>query len=166
MKRLITFCLAAGICAFALPACAQSKDEQAIRALEDRFGAALRAKDLDGIMKVYAAGDGIFVFDVVTPREYAGYDAYKKDWAELFDQAEGPIEFEMSEFALESDGKLAYSHSIQHLAYTRKDGSHYEVMARVTDVYRKTNGQWLIVHEHVSVPIDPATGKPDMMSKP
>jgi len=37
---------------------------------------------------------------------------------------------------------------------------------RVTDVYRKTGGRWKIVQEHVSVPVDFATGKPDMLSKP
>jgi uncharacterized protein (TIGR02246 family) len=145
---------------------AQSKDEQAIRALENQFAAAFRAKDLDAIMKVYAPGDGIFVFDLSTPREYSGYDAYKKDWASLFDSAQGPIQFDISELVIEADGKLAYSHSIQHLAYTMKDGTHTDSMVRVTDVYRKIGGKWLVVHEHVSVPIDPATGKPDMMSKP
>jgi hypothetical protein len=37
---------------------------------------------------------------------------------------------------------------------------------RVSDVYRKIKGQWLVVHEHVSVPIDLATSKPDFASKP
>jgi ketosteroid isomerase-like protein len=37
---------------------------------------------------------------------------------------------------------------------------------RITDVYRKIGGKWLIVLEHVSVPVDLATGKPDMLSKP
>ncbi len=170
MKRYLAFPFAALLIAtgfiIARPAYPQSKDEQAIRTLEDRFAAALRAKDLDAMMKVYAPGDGIFVFDLITPREYASYDAYKKDWASLIDAVEGPIEYEVSELAIEADGNLAYSHSIQHLQFDRKDGSHYEVMARVTDVYRKIDGKWLIVHEHVSVPIDPATGKPDMMSEP
>jgi ketosteroid isomerase-like protein len=37
---------------------------------------------------------------------------------------------------------------------------------RLTDVYRRINGQWLIEHEHVSVPVDLDTGKPDLASKP
>jgi ketosteroid isomerase-like protein len=34
---------------------------------------------------------------------------------------------------------------------------------RVTDGYKKVNGQWLIAHEHVSIPVDLATmkGVPD-----
>jgi ketosteroid isomerase-like protein len=38
--------------------------------------------------------------------------------------------------------------------------------ARVTDVYRKVAGHWRIVQEHVSVPVDLASGKPDFTSKP
>jgi ketosteroid isomerase-like protein len=37
---------------------------------------------------------------------------------------------------------------------------------RVTDVYKKINGNWLVIHEHVSVPVDLDTGKPDLTSKP
>lgn len=40
-----------------------------------------------------------------------------------------------------------------------------EVTVRVTDGYKKINGQWLISHEHVSVPVDLATMKPDLDSK-
>jgi ketosteroid isomerase-like protein len=37
---------------------------------------------------------------------------------------------------------------------------------RVTDVYRRINGKWLVVHEHVSVPVDLNTMQPDVSSKP
>jgi hypothetical protein len=39
-------------------------------------------------------------------------------------------------------------------------------VVRVTDVYRKLKGKWLIVQEHVSVPVDLATQKPDLQSRP
>jgi hypothetical protein len=37
---------------------------------------------------------------------------------------------------------------------------------RVTDGYRKFGSEWLIVLEHVSVPVDLATGKADFASNP
>jgi hypothetical protein len=46
-----------------------------------------------------------------------------------------------------------------------KDGNLIDVKFRVTDVLRKAKGKWLIVHEHVSVPVDLATGKADLASK-
>jgi len=51
-----------------------------IRALEDRFVAAFKAKDVDAIMKVYAPGQTLIVFDVIPPRQYVGAAAYRKDW--------------------------------------------------------------------------------------
>jgi hypothetical protein len=39
------------------------------------------------------------------------------------------------------------------------------MVIRTTDCVRKVKGKWLIVHEHNSVPVDPATGKADLMSK-
>jgi ketosteroid isomerase-like protein len=41
-----------------------------------------------------------------------------------------------------------------------------EVVFRFTNVFRKINGKWLAVHEHLSFPADPATGMADYLSKP
>jgi ketosteroid isomerase-like protein len=61
---------------------------------------------------------------------------------------------------------MGYAHLISHSVLTDKDGKKAEINVRTTDVFRKTGGKWLIVHEHNSVPVDLATGKADMMSKP
>ena len=37
---------------------------------------------------------------------------------------------------------------------------------RVTDVFRKIKGDWFIVQEHASFPVDPQTGKADLSSTP
>jgi ketosteroid isomerase-like protein len=144
-----------------------NKDEQEIRIIEDRFAAAVRAKDVDSIMKNYAPGAALFVFDVTPPRQYVGFDAYKKDWQGFFAAFPGPVDkFEVQDLSIETDGKLAYSHSIQPLVITAKDGSKFSLTVRVTDGYRKINGKWLITQEHVSVPVDLETGKADLTSKP
>ena len=61
---------------------------------------------------------------------------------------------------------LGFSHSIQRVRGTDKKGQPVDITVRVTDGYRKIGGNWLIVLEHVSVPVDLATGKPDLSSKP
>jgi uncharacterized protein (TIGR02246 family) len=172
MRRFL-FCvigtaLVAGCMSAGPPAQAQTRDEQEIRALEDRFAAAANAKDLDAIMKVYVPGNDLFVFDVGAPRQHVGWDDYKKDWHDFLSMLPGPIKFTVSDLSVMSDGKIAYGHNIQHLLGAMADGSSMEMTVRVTDVYRKIDGKWLIVQEHVSVPIDFSAGKPvpDMMSKP
>jgi ketosteroid isomerase-like protein len=95
-----------------------------------------------------------------------GFDAYKKDWQAFLDTMKGPLQAEISELSISTDGKLAYSHCIQHVMGTTADGSPFEIKVRVTDDYRKIGGKWLVTVEHVSVPVDLTTGKPDMLSRP
>ena len=63
-------------------------DEQEIRALEDRFAAAFRAKDANTIMTAYVPGAELFVFDVTPPRQHVGFDDYKKDWQDFCEYEE------------------------------------------------------------------------------
>jgi len=71
----------------------------------------------------------------------------------------------MNDLSIAVDGNLAYSHCIVSGFFTGRDGSRLTVAVRTTDVLRKQNGKWLIVQEHVSVPVDLDTGKADLTSK-
>jgi ketosteroid isomerase-like protein len=140
-------------------------DHAQIQALEKGFAAALSAKNVGRIMSYYAH-DGLFVFDVTPPRQHVGWADYKKDWQDFMGEVPGPLSFTLSDLAITVVGPVAWSHSIQSMHYAAKDGAKKEFAVRVTDVYRKLAGKWLIVQEHVSVPVDLDTGKPDLMSKP
>jgi ketosteroid isomerase-like protein len=140
-------------------------DKAQILALEKGFVAAFNKKDVAKIMSYYAKKD-LFVFDVVPPREYVGWDAYKKDWEGLLEAFPGPLSVTMSELSVTVVGSIAYGHGIQDANFTLKDGTKVETVVRVTDVYRKTAGRWQIVQEHVSVPVDLTTMKADPLSKP
>jgi ketosteroid isomerase-like protein len=137
-----------------------------IEALETRYIDAFNAKDLDKIMSCYAPGKELFVFDAVPPREYPSWDDYKRDWEGLFSAFPGPISNKISEQSITVVGTVAYGHNIQSGYFTDKAGTRTNVAVRVTDVYRKLSGKWLIVQEHVSFPVDLATGKADLLSKP
>ena len=47
-----------------------------------------------------------------------------------------------------------------------KEGQPLDLTFRVSDGYKKINGKSMIVEEHLSFPVDVATGKGDMSSKP
>ncbi len=167
MNKLTCFLIAgAAGAAFGLPmaAHAQSADEAQIRVLEGRFAAAVAARDLDGVMKTYAPD--VFVFDVVPPRQYVGAAAYRADWQGFLAGFVGPIRFEVNDLAVTTDGATGYGHSIQTMSGVDPKGVKMEMVVRVTDVYRKLNGAWVVVQEHVSVPVDLDSGKPDLASKP
>lgn len=151
---------------FPLHSQAAANDKAEIEALEKRYNDAVIAKDINAIMACYASGKDLFVFDAVPPREYPSAEAYKKDWEELFTAFPGPATNSMSELSVTVVGTVAYGHNIQTAQFTRKDDSKLDNVVRVTDVYRKIGGKWLIVHEHVSFPVDLDTGKADLLSKP
>jgi len=141
-------------------------DKAQIQALEKGFAAAVQAKNVNRVMTYYAH-DGLFVFDVAPPRQHVGWADYKKDWQDLLATiVPGPLTFTLSDLAVTVVGPVAWSHSIQDMRYAAKDGAKKELTVRVTDVYRKVAGKWLIVQEHVSVPVDPDSGKADLLSKP
>jgi uncharacterized protein (TIGR02246 family) len=156
----------ASVNAMAADQAAANTDRAAIQALEDTFNEGFNSKDVDKVMSVYAPGKQLFVFDVVPPREYTGWDAYKKDFEGLFAAFPGPMKNTISEQTIHVVGSLAYGHNIQSGEFVGKDGTKVNVVVRTTDIYRKINGKWLIVEEHNSVPVDLVTMKPDPLSKP
>jgi ketosteroid isomerase-like protein len=159
----ISVVIAAALCATAQ---ASPADDEQIKALESRFAAAFIAKDVDAIMKAYVPDNSLVVFDVVPPRQYVGADAYRKDFEGFVGLFKGSFKFEITDLSVTTDGSLGYGHSIQRIVGTSTKDQPIDLTVRVTDVYRKINGTWLIVHEHVSVPVDLDTGKPDLSSKP
>jgi ketosteroid isomerase-like protein len=158
---IVTGCILAPVAARSAPA-----DEAKIRALEDRFVAAFNAKDVDAIMKVYVPDETLFVFDVVPPRQFVGAKAYRKDWEGFFSMFNGNPKFAITDLDVVAIGTIGYGHSIQHVTGTDTKSNPIDFTVRVTDVYRKIKGNWLVVQEHVSVPVDLDTGKADLSSKP
>ena len=158
-----------GLIAYSAPvhaAAVTAGDKAAIEALEARFAAAFNAKDVAAIMQVYEPGPGLFVFDVTPPRQHVGWADYKADWEGTFKATSGRIHFSIADLSVTVVGPVAYGHSIQTTEFTKANGSQGRFVVRVSDVYRKIHGSWLIVQEHVSVPVDLDTGKADLLSKP
>ncbi len=140
-------------------------DKAAINASVQRWAAAVEARDLDGIMAYYVPDDSLFVYDVIPPRQYVGTAAFRKDWQETLAAYVGPIQTSVADWTIDVEGDFAYAHGTARLTGKDKDGKPMDSNVRVTDIYKKTGGKWLVVHEHVSVPIDPITLKPDLESK-
>jgi len=150
---------AALICALALGA--RADDKQEISDLEHKIATVTTG---DEAMKYYDSGDDVVVFDVMgPPREFAGHKAVHDHADEFSGIKDEKVDF--LELQVVSDGKLALARSVQHFTGKGADGKPFDSTFRVTDVWRKTNGQWKLVHTHVSVPVDMKTGKADMASK-
>jgi uncharacterized protein (TIGR02246 family) len=162
----IALAAAFAICCGASLARAGAADEAEIKALEARLVKAIEAKDPNAIMANYVTGDSLVVYDIVPPRQYVGSEAYKKDWQGFLGSCAGPLKVELTDLSVTTDDKLGYGHNIQRFTCKTANGTVQDFTIRVTDGYEKRDGKWLIAHEHASVPVDLATGKADLSSKP
>jgi ketosteroid isomerase-like protein len=131
-------------------ASARTSDAAEIKALEHRLIDGIKAKDVKQIMSCYS--DDVFAYDVVPPPQYVGAAAFQKPWQGFLDMFKGPINAELNDLVINSDGKIAYSRSVHHISATTNEGKPFDATFRVTDVYRKSHGKWVIVQEHISVP--------------
>ena len=161
----LLLCLATAMVG-SVPATAQanSADRNAIQALYKNFTDAFNKKDANAIMAFYS--HDTFVFDIVPPRQYDGWDAYKKDWDDTFAMLPGPASTTVTDLNITVAGPVAYTHYIVDGTVTDKEGKQKHLVVRSTDVLRKEKGKWLIVLEHNSFPVDLATGQADVLSKP
>ena len=137
-----------------------------VRDVFDRWAKAFKAKDIDGIMALYAPGDALLAYDLVAPLQYRGKDAYKKDYEEFLGQYSSPIEVEYRDLRVVAGNDVAFLYALERIGGTLKNGQRSDVWLRATSGLRKIEGKWLIVHDHISVPADLATGKALLELKP
>jgi uncharacterized protein (TIGR02246 family) len=141
-----------------------SDDEAEIRKRIDDWAAAFRRKDINAVMPVFAPE--AVAFDLVPPLAYKGRDAYRKQWERLFASYEGPIEYEIRKLSVTAERDVAFSYSLNRISGTLKNGKKTGLWVRMTACWHKVDGQWLIEHEHVSVPVDLEKDKPARNLKP
>ena len=136
----------------------------AIRDSVERFVTAIRAKDIAGVMAIFAPE--VISFDLAPPLQHGGGDVFKEHWKALFEAYDGAIDYEIRDLQIAVSGDLAFTHSLNRTSGTLKSGQHSERWLRWTACYRKHKDQWLVVHEHVSVPVDLKSGKAVLGLKP
>ena len=118
---------------------------------------AIGAKDIDGVMSFYASN--IVSFDLDPPLRYAGADRKRRAWQALFAAHTGPFTYEVRDSDVTTDGELAFVHSLNHVKGTLSSGHPSDLWVRWTACFRRIDGVWLVVHDHVSVPADLEHGK-------
>jgi uncharacterized protein (TIGR02246 family) len=130
--------------------------EAQIRELMDKQAEAVRAKDMRGALAAYAPD--ILSFDVVNPLQYVGVEAVRERLEAWFSQFRGPIGFEHRGLGITAGADVAFCHSLNRVSATRTDGQKLEMWWRATVCFRKIDNQWMITHEHTSVPFDGNSG--------
>ena len=131
--------------------------ESEIRAVFERRAEAMRLKDIDRLMALYAPE--VVYFDLVPPLQYAGWNALRERFSDWFEGWEGPIGMETGDLIISTSGDIAVAWMLLRASGTRKNGREVGYWVRTTNSCRRSDGVWLITHEHVSLPVDMASGR-------
>lgn len=113
------------------------------RMLED-WTAAIRAHDLEGTVR--GRSPEIVMFDVPKPLQVRGIEAYRQLWPGYF-RYEGSRSFALQDTRIVAGGEVAWVCAL--LICTTDPGP----MGRITLGLRRIDGQWVVEHEHHSVPV-------------
>ena len=139
-----------------MPTTSPNKDEGQIRDRLNEWTRALHAKDLGALTALYAPDT--IAFDLMPPSQVDA-SHYRKNFERWFGSMQGPIEYEIHDLRVTMSDDVAFSHNLGHVKGTRANGEKADYWVRVTVGLQKRNGEWLVIHDHVSMPFDMETGK-------
>jgi ketosteroid isomerase-like protein len=142
----------------------EAVSENIIRERVENWAKAIRVKDLDAVLSLYAPD--IISFDLDPPLRYAGTDNKRRAWQEFFAIYTGALIYETRELKVTTRGELAFAHSLNHVSGVLANGHTSDMWVRWTACFQQINGGWLVVHDHVSVPADLKRGAAVLNLKP
>jgi ketosteroid isomerase-like protein len=126
--------------------------EALIRQRVEDYAKAISAKDIDGVMSFFAPN--LVSFDIASKTlRYVGADNKRREWQKAF-AAYRSIAYEIHELNVTAQGELAFVRGLNHLKGTLASGHITDLWVRWTACFRRIDGVWLVVHDHVSVPSD------------
>jgi ketosteroid isomerase-like protein len=139
-------------------------DEADIRQRIDNVVEAIRAMDLEGVKPIYAPD--IVSFDIVPPLRHVGAEAKWKNWVDVFTAYQRPLGYEIRDLTITVGDDVAFGYSLNRISGTLKNGNRSDFWVRWTACFRKVDGNWLIAHDQVSVPLDVESGRALLNLKP
>src|SRR5215470_9828735 len=135
----------------------REEDEAKIRQQVDKIVEGIRAKDLEGLRRLYATD--VVSFDVEPPLQHRGIEAKLTNWTKAFTLFQ-EVNYEIRDLVITVGDDVAFGHGFGRLSGTLKNGTATNgIWVRGTFCFRKLDGDWLIAHDQASVPFDIASGK-------
>ena len=134
--------------------------EALIRERIEDYVKALNAKDIDGVISLFAPN--LVSFDIAPhfgALRYFGAENKRRAWQEAFATFTGPFAYEVHDLNVTTHGELAFVHSLRELILRGAGLATSDFWLRWTACFRRIDGVWVIVHDHVSVPADLEHGR-------
>jgi uncharacterized protein (TIGR02246 family) len=128
----------------------RTTDEARIRGIVEDWARAVRTKNIDGILANHSSD--VLMFDVPPPLQSKGIEAYKKTWDLFFSWSHDPVVFDFTTMNITAGSDVAFVTALMRCTGTEANRERIELEFRLTIGLRKVGSQWLITHEHHSIP--------------
>jgi uncharacterized protein (TIGR02246 family) len=128
----------------------RTTDEARIRGIVENWARAVRTKNIDGILANHSSD--VLMFDVPPPLQSKGIEAYKKTWDLFFSWSHDPVVFDFTTMNITAGSDVAFVTALMRCTGTEANRERIELEFRLTIGLRRISGQWLITHEHHSIP--------------
>jgi uncharacterized protein (TIGR02246 family) len=131
--------------------------EQELRDLVEERVAALHAKNPKPLAD--RQDPDVIAYNVLPPLHSAGRAAVEEQTQAWFDSYVSDIGYAVHGLQVSADGDLGFCAFLYHVSGTLEGGTEVSMWVRATLCCRRTDGRWLIIHDHESVPFDPSSGR-------
>ncbi|MEV8515726.1 nuclear transport factor 2 family protein [Dactylosporangium sp. NPDC051484] len=91
-------------------------------------------------------------YEHVAPLQYIGIDAVREVCRQGLQASDDTVTGDVLDLRVVVDGDLAVGWGLNRIRVSRPDGSAAEYHSRGTRVFRRTGGEWKLVHQHLSLP--------------
>jgi ketosteroid isomerase-like protein len=135
-------------------------DTEAVRAANQSYYAALSARDLRAMERVWSQSpDDVNVAPPIRPAAHKGWEEVKKTyqnfWATLDE-----LTVSMDDPSIKVEGNVAWVYGIEQARRRTKDGKMSGGPNFGTSIFVKRGGHWLMIfHQAALIPQSPQTGK-------
>jgi uncharacterized protein (TIGR02246 family) len=127
-----------------------SNGQSAVKAIIENWAQAVRERNMDGILAHHT--DDIVMYDVPQPFESRGIEAYKKTWETFYNWAKDSGVFDITELNIVAGEDVAFAYASMKCSGYDDAGRPEPLKFRLTIGLIKIDGQWMIKHEHHSIP--------------
>jgi len=129
----------------------QEENEGLIRSIIENWAQAVRDNNMNGILANHS--DDVVMYDVPKPFQSVGIDAYRKTW-DIFFKYTKPGVFDIKELNIIAGEDVAFCFATMKCADKSNSEDYQDLDFRLTTGLKKINNQWVIIHEHHSIPSD------------
>lgn len=125
-------------------------NEEQIKRLIENWTKAVRERDIKEILANHS--QDIVMYDVPPPFQSVGIEAYRKTWDLFFSWSRDIVVFDIKEMQIITGDDVAFCFASMQCEGIDKNGEIEPLDFRLTIGLKKIGAQWIIVHEHHSLP--------------